>query len=174
MKKFLLSLSALTAFSGFAQDCLTPFISEYSEGYGNNKAIEIYNPTPNVINLGEYFLLRMNNGDPSVRPAGTLNSNCAQLPDVLLAPYDAFVIVLDRTTGTDSDPAVWQELLDLADARISSVYEVNNSMNFNGNDAMILAKGSATNPNANSIFQDIFGRPGENPAVTSVTPQRNG
>lgn len=174
MKKFLLSLSAFAVFSGFAQDCSAPFISEYSEGYGNNKALEIYNPTASAINLGEYFILRMNNGDASVRPAGTLNSNCAQLPNVMLAPYDAFVIVLDRTTGTDSDPAVWDELLELADVRISPVYEVNNSMNFNGNDAVILAKGNALTPNSGALFVDIFGRPGENPAVTSVTPQLNG
>lgn len=173
MKKFLLSLSAFAVFSGFAQDCSAPFISEYSEGYGNNKALEIYNPTSAPINLSSYFLLRMNNGTTIVKPAGTVESNCVQLPNVMLAPYDAFVIVLDRTTGTDSDPAVWDELLALADVRLSSSYEENNTMNFNGNDAVILALGNAASP-SNAQFTDIFGRPNNNPAVTSVTPQLNG
>ena len=33
-----------------AQDCEDLFISEYLEGSGNNKGLEIYNPTPDIIN----------------------------------------------------------------------------------------------------------------------------
>ena len=34
-----------------AQDCSELFISEYLEGSGNNKGIEIYNPTTQPIEL---------------------------------------------------------------------------------------------------------------------------
>ncbi|EPB65688.1 TonB-dependent receptor plug domain protein, partial [Ancylostoma ceylanicum] len=42
--------------SSFAQDCSQIFISEYVEGRGNNKAIEIYNPTDQAIDMSQYFL----------------------------------------------------------------------------------------------------------------------
>ena len=53
MKKLLLGAAvALTASSIQAQNnCFDIFISEYVEGANNNKAIELYNPTPNPIVL---------------------------------------------------------------------------------------------------------------------------
>ena len=175
MKKFLLYVCSFMSLTAMAQDCSSLFISEYVEGIGNNKALEIYNPTSEDVNLGEYFLMRLNNGDASMRPFGVANSNCHQLPAVQLAPYASFVVVLDRTVGTESDPAVWDELLEKADVLMSSSYEVNNTMNFNGNDALVLAKGLANDPDpTNAVMVDIFGKPGENPARTNVTPQRNG
>ena len=49
MKQILLSMSMLFAMSVNAQDCSELFISEYVEGSGNNKALEIYNPTTTSI-----------------------------------------------------------------------------------------------------------------------------
>ena len=64
MKKLLLSLSML-AFSVWVsgQDCSDLMISEYVEGWNNNKSIEIYNPTPAAIDLSAYRLIRWSNGD---------------------------------------------------------------------------------------------------------------
>jgi len=46
-----------------AQECSDLLISEYVEGWNNNKAIEIYNPTPNVIVFTDnYRLIRWSNG----------------------------------------------------------------------------------------------------------------
>jgi predicted extracellular nuclease len=59
MNKILLSLSFvfITTFS-FSQ-CNNLFISEYIEGSGNNKAIEIYNPTGFTVPLTGNFSIRM-------------------------------------------------------------------------------------------------------------------
>ena len=43
------------------------FISEYIEGSGNNKAMEIYNPTNASIDLSNYRLVRANNGANSIQ-----------------------------------------------------------------------------------------------------------
>ncbi|HRN27085.1 MAG: choice-of-anchor J domain-containing protein [Ignavibacteriaceae bacterium] len=43
------------------------FISEYIEGSGNNKAMEIYNPTNASIDLSNYRLVRANNGADSIQ-----------------------------------------------------------------------------------------------------------
>ena len=53
MKKGLLLLSLIFSVSLNAQvvDCSELFFSEYVEGYGQNKAIEIYNPTAFPIDL---------------------------------------------------------------------------------------------------------------------------
>lgn len=43
-------------------DCSDLYFSEYIEGSGGNKALEIYNPTNAAINLADYRLLRYTNG----------------------------------------------------------------------------------------------------------------
>jgi hypothetical protein len=50
MKRILFTIVSITFLSqiSFAQ-CSDLFISEYVEGSGNNKAIEIYNPSTNSI-----------------------------------------------------------------------------------------------------------------------------
>lgn len=42
--------------------CDDIFISEYVEGWSNNKAIELYNPTDAAIDLSDYRLERYSNG----------------------------------------------------------------------------------------------------------------
>ena len=54
-----LSASLLTA------QCNELFISEYIEGWSNNKALEIYNPTENAIDMTDYRLERYSNGNTS-------------------------------------------------------------------------------------------------------------
>ena len=43
MKQILLSLGLLLGVTVSAQDCSDLFISEYIEGWSNNKALELYN-----------------------------------------------------------------------------------------------------------------------------------
>lgn len=66
-----------------------PFISEYYIGTGNNYAIEIYNPTPNAIDLGSF-----NCSQPapcSARLSST--SGTFNFPvNTILAPYSTIVI----------------------------------------------------------------------------------
>ena len=98
MIKFLLSISFL-CFALFAQaQCDELFISEYVEGYANNKALEIYNPTGNPVNLSGYSIARFSNGNTT---AGS--DKVIQLPNEMLAPYDVYVVVVDLTDVEDFD-----------------------------------------------------------------------
>lgn len=178
MKKFLLFVSVFASFTTFAQqttpDCSELFISEYYEGLGNNKAIEIYNPSPNSINLKGYFIARMNNGSTTIKPQGSFQAQAVQLPDFVLGAYETYVVVLNRTeaNATPSDPAVWTELRAKANVLLSPSYDINNAMNFNGNDAMLLGKGNASTLTGISYI-DIIGRIGEDPKTTADA-NRNG
>ncbi len=106
MKKVLLAICTLFITGGLFAQCSDLFISEYIEGSNNNKALEIYNPTSSAINLSGYAIGRFSNG--STTTANT-NGDPVVLPNVMLAPYDAYVIVLDRRTenGTGFDLPVW-------------------------------------------------------------------
>ena len=46
----------------FGQGCQDLFISEYVEGWSNNRALEIYNPTNAAVDLSDYRLERYSNG----------------------------------------------------------------------------------------------------------------
>lgn len=166
MKKVLLFVSLLTLGSSFAQDCTKIFISEYVEGLGNNKALEIYNPTNAPVDLSQYFIARYNNGTT----AATVQ-NAVQLIGTVPA-HGTFVAVIDRNAGnaTPSDPAVWDELQALADGFFCSSYDVSNAMNFNGDDAVLLMKGSVVGlPLATelstlpAVVYDVIGKVGERP-----------
>ncbi|MDG1755955.1 MAG: Calx-beta domain-containing protein [Bacteroidia bacterium] len=62
MKKFY-SIVVLLLLSFFASaQCSDIFFSEYAEGSGNNKYLEIYNSSPKDINLEDYLLVSCSNG----------------------------------------------------------------------------------------------------------------
>jgi len=172
MKKTLLFyISTFVAFSSIAQDCTQPFISEYVEGFGNNKALEIYNPTNDSLDLTPYFLQRFNNGSTTAAAQGTFEARTIQLQGIV-PPKSVLVYVLDRRdpNATGQDAPIWKELEEKGDYFLSPVYSVNNVMNFNGNDALLLGKGDATNPNtAQTVVIDVFGKIGEDPNLTSGT-----
>jgi hypothetical protein len=67
-----------------AQDCSDLFFSEYIEGTGNNKVLEVYNPTENAIDLSLYVIRRYSNGSPL--PTEELNLSG------MIQPYQAVVI----------------------------------------------------------------------------------
>lgn len=95
-------------------------ISEYIEGSANNKAIEIFNGTQDVVNLGSYRLDRYSNG--------AATGFAISLPATNLAPGAAHVIVYN-----------------LADAALlAHANQIDTNLNFNGNDALVLVYGGNT------------------------------
>ncbi|MBL4754039.1 MAG: lamin tail domain-containing protein [Flavobacteriales bacterium] len=137
MKKLLLFLiTASIGTLGFAQ-CDDLFISEYVEGWSNNKAIEIYNPTGLAINMTGYSLVRFRNQD--LQPSTALELSG------MLQPYSTYVVVLDKrdTAGIGFEAPVWDDLQAKADLFANPSYNNGKeTMYFNGNDAMALLKNS--------------------------------
>jgi hypothetical protein len=118
-----------------AQGCTNLFFSEYLEGSSNNKAIEVYNPTNNVINLSDYKMYRYNNGS--------------------LTPTDSLQMV-----GTLAPGAVYVAGNPTAIAAITGLADTLHTITFyNGDDAMVLKQLST-----NTIL-DIIGIVGVDPGV---------
>lgn len=170
MKKVLLFVSLFTFGAGFAQDCSKIFISEYVEGWSNNKALEIYNPTSSTVDLGGYVVARASNG----ASIGSVTvANAVQLSGSV-APHSVFVAVLDKRNpnGTGQEAPVWDSLQARADGFFAPDYNTSNSFYWNGNDAVILFQGSIVGQSATTTLTsitpaltiiDIFGKVGENP-----------
>jgi hypothetical protein len=103
MKKNIALLGFLITFlvSGFKSNAQI-IISEYFEGTGNNKCIELYNPTPNAIDLTTYSLKIYFNGSSTAGTdfnlAGTINSCQTYVicNSAATAPYTA---IADETNG---------------------------------------------------------------------------
>jgi hypothetical protein len=134
MKKILLTtIVSLFAFSLMAQDCSELFISEYVEGSGNNRAIEIYNPTNKPIDLSDYQLVRYRNGGFTPNPV---------VLSGVVEPKGTFVVVADKRNpnGTGFEVPVDSALQEKADLFVCPVYEVNPMMYFDGNDGVTLEK----------------------------------
>ncbi len=144
MKKTLLILGFFTASLSMAQDCSELFISEYVEGTGNDKALELYNPTGMPISLTGYTIERYSNGNATSTAGGVL-----QLSGTI-APHSAFVIVNGQTTSSSTSPACTPALQAMAD-QLDGIYPAPTYMN--GNDAIGLLK--------NGVKVDIFGKIGD-------------
>lgn len=168
MKRTLLFFGLLTSVA-YAQDCTKIFISEYVEGFGNNKAVEIYNPTNTTIDLSQYFVSRYSNGAnvatvaKSVQLSGTI------------APYDVFVAVLDKRdpNGTGNEAPIDAELEAKGDGFFSPVYATSEAFYWNGNDAIALVKGTLTSTPSQDVTTipgivliDIFAKIGEDPGTS--------
>jgi len=201
MKRVLLFVFVVLSAMQLSAQCSEIFISGYVEGSGNNRAIEIYNPTDIPVNLSGYSIGRFSNGD------GLPNQyEGIQLPDAMLASQDVYVIVLDKrdSLGTGFELPVWngyqawgpevdpvsgdttyrvqwdtvngvplygdiyRDFLDLegkADVFLCPVYNTNNAMYFNGNDAVVLISGTEVQNDASNII-DVVGVIGEDPDDT--------
>ncbi len=151
MKKSLL-VALLFISSLFAQSqCTEIFISEVVEGWSNNKAIEIYNPTNQTKNLNGYGIVRFQNGS-------TTYGSISPLDGYTIAPYSVLVVVLDKrdSLGTGLEYPVWDELQLVADVFINPNYDNGIwPMYFNGNDALAIVSN-----NGNTLI-DLYGRIGE-------------
>lgn len=178
MKKALLVCGMMASFA-YGQDCSKIFISEYVEGRFNNKALEIYNPTNSPINLSEYFVARYSNGSATATVA-----NSVQLSGTVAAK-DVFVAVLEKLdpNGQDEEAPIWDSLEVRADGFFCPVYNTSNAFYWNGNDAILLAKGNLSGLTATTVinptnvpgFQiiDVFGKIGENPANETGSTANN-
>lgn len=212
MKRIILFVLAVVSAFQLSAQCSDLFISGYVEGYGSNRALEIYNPTENAIDLSGYSVGRFSNGD---LPPNLFES--IQLPAEMLAPKDVFIIVVDKrdSLGSGFETPVWNgyqlwgplidqvtmepvlnmdgdtiysvqydddglhlygnvynEWLDLqgkADVFLCPVYDINNSMYFNGDDAVALISGTVVENDYSNVI-DVVGVIGEDPGITWQTP----
>jgi predicted extracellular nuclease len=151
MKKILLlSFCLVSAFISNAQ-CTGIFISEVVEGWSNNKAVEIYNPTANTVNLNGIGLVRFSNGSTSY-------GSIALLDGYSIAAHDVIVVVLDKQDqlGTGLEAPVWDDLAAAADVFMNPTYDNGVwPMYFNGNDAIAIVS------NNGQTLLDLYGRIGE-------------
>lgn len=167
MKKLLLSVITLASCVVAQAQCNDLIISEYLEGSGNNKALEIYNASSSPISLANYRVLRHDNGNASF----TAVQGEMQLPtNITLAPYQAYVIALNVTdpNGTGQAAPIDLALQAAADTLLCpGCGQTGQSrvMCFNGDDALSLEK----NVNGTWTKVDIFGCIGEQPLNSSGT-----
>ncbi|HYV94098.1 MAG TPA: lamin tail domain-containing protein [Chitinophagales bacterium] len=135
-KKIYLLILFAAAVTRLNAQCSELFISEYIEGLSFDKAIEIYNPTSDTVNLAGYRLETYFNGNDTAGNHVNLNG--------LLAPNDVYVVI---RPGADTSI-----LLQEADT-ISLV------CNFNGDDAVALIN------TITGVTLDVVGVIGEDPGT---------
>lgn len=121
MKCFLMSVFGLSlCFFNYAQDCSSLIISEYVEGSGSNKAIEIFNAGEGVSDLSLYSVDVFSNGSneatSSFKPKG------------VLLPGEVLVIAHPNSDST---------LLSVSDTLFG--------WSFNGNDAVAIIELESSN-----------------------------
>jgi hypothetical protein len=119
--KFLLACSLFVSALSFGQ-CSDIFFSEYIEGSGNNKAIEIYNPTGVDIDLSDYRIHLNSNGaaTPSSThsPTGTLIAGDVFIIRNGSAALAEIIAEADVTAGVanfNGDDALWIEKISTGD-----------------------------------------------------------
>ncbi len=163
MKKTLLIaifvlMTVLTVPAQETADCSDLFFSEYVEGSGNNKALEIYNPTNEVVDLSYYFVARFSNGSSTFTGGGY-----TQLEGFLPA-HSVFILVNGQTedipeyNSPKCDPAL-QALAAKYPHLMDHEYPAPTYMN--GNDAIVLMKSENKDINDENIqIIDIFGEVG--------------
>ena len=152
MKKTLLIIRTLTfgATLAQAQNCSKIFISEYVEGSGSDKALELYNPTSSPINLAGYSIQRFSNGD-ATNAGGILDLTGT------IAAHSTFVIVHGSGityTPTAQDPTVSAGFIAMATLEADAYdHGYPNPTAMNGNDAIGLFNGA--------IMIDLMGKIGD-------------
>lgn len=124
MKKiYTLLVGLMLSFGAFAQ-CSDLFISEYAEGSSSNKYLEIYNPSSSSVDLSDYSLFMINNG-------GTANNIGFDLSGTLGA-HEVYVLAANQA---DSAGIL---------AKTDTALSYNSVCHFNGDDAVMLLKGTDT------------------------------
>ena len=151
MKKSLLLLAVIITATLNAQVCSELFISEYVEGPANNNAIEIYNPTPNSIDLSGYTINRYSNGASSGPEVWQLSGNISSGDVVVVGNGQVDSVWVSTYWSLPVDPVFYNLLND----HCNGDYDANSTFYFNGDDAMTLEY--------NGTIVDIFGKVGEDP-----------
>lgn len=152
MKQILLFVLLISGQQLLSQGCNELFISEYAEGSGNNKGVEIYNPTDADIDLGPYVLERWSNGENAASDEADLQGT--------IPAYGTWVLINGQTEDVDLgdgnvSPACDPVMQGYAD-QLDDPYPAPTYMN--GDDALVLIKNGTD-------VADIFGKPGEDPGV---------
>ena len=114
------------------QDTINLFFSEYIEGSGDNKALEIFNGTENDVDLSRIFIVSNFNG-------GIWSAKYSFPPGARLESDSVWVIVNSNAN---------QSILNIADESTGS-----GVVNFNGNDVRALVKIT----DIDTIFLDVIG-----------------
>lgn len=163
MKRLLL-LTLVAFAANFASAQTDLFFSEYVEGSGNNKALEIYNPTNQTIDLSNYYVVRFSNGATTFTEGGSTRLSG------MLESFKTFVLVNGQTTSTPSSPACSPVLQAMAD-QLDGDYPAPTYMN--GNDAMALIKtpnGEAPLANMSNVTPvDLIGEIGLGANISAET-----
>jgi hypothetical protein len=146
------------------EECSELFFSEYIEGSGNSKGLEIYNPTGAIVDLSHYYVARYSNGSSNYTAGGI-----TQL-EGFLPPHEVFVFINGQTEDTDLgggniSPKCDPELQALADG-LDGPYPAPTYMN--GNDAIALLKVTDGNLN-NAVAVDLIGEIGLGAAIEDET-----
>ena len=159
MKKILATIGLILSIIQviFAGDL---FFSEYIEGSGNNKAIEIYNPTGAAVDLSQYTIKQANNGSGwgRVTISGvTSNDTRYVLPlSGTLNAGDVYVIYNAGNSQYPVSDAIKDEGdLGLAYNETANGGDGDNVPSFNGDDALGLFKGD--------VLIDVIGVPTTDP-----------
>lgn len=106
MKKTLTLFVTLFILRGLVSaQCTELFISEYSAGKYNNRALEIYNPTNATVDLANYRLARNDNG-------GTSWYSTTFPTGATIAPYKTYVVVTDKRDTTQYSVALEYPVFD--------------------------------------------------------------
>jgi hypothetical protein len=162
MKKLLLFFIGLLASTAAMTqtNCTDLIISEYVEGWYNNKALEIYNPTNATIVLtNQYRLIRWDNGKTT-----SDKEFLYTLP--LTGSIDAFkvMVIIQDTTKPGQDTMVWPTLRKkgtwLAPYDYGGTTAGGNCVFWNGDDGISIQK-KQSNDTWKDI--DIFGEIGVRP-----------
>ena len=128
------SIIVATTTDGSSSGANELFISEYVEGSGNNKAIEIANPTNTNIDLAGYSIKRQTNGSGEWQNKLSLSGT--------ITNGDVYVII-----NSDADDATLIAQADLVVQNVTPNWGA--PINFNGNDPVGLFK--------NDVLIDIVG-----------------
>ncbi len=120
LKILLTAIFALAVACGLKAQCDDLFFSEYIEGTSNNKALEIFNPTDQPIDLasGEYVININSNGSQSITSSISLTG--------VIPSNGVFVVA-----HSSADPSI-----------LSKADQVSGGLTFNGDDAVWLQKQS--------------------------------
>ena len=138
--------------------CTLPYFSEYIEGTGNNKCIEIYNPSTSAINLASYGVFLSFNGGTSTSTL-PLNGTIAPGGTFVLCSASAapeFTQLANQTTNA----SLWNgnDVIILQDANgvLDAIGQLGNAANF-GVDVTLRRKSTITagDNNPNDLFTTV-------------------
>ncbi|MBC7864503.1 MAG: lamin tail domain-containing protein, partial [Bacteroidia bacterium] len=172
MKKVLLSLSLLVACVSLKSQCSELFFSRYIQLGQSNKGFEIYNPTPNPINLTGYRIERWKaNGSGLI--STTMSDSLHLTAGAMIPAYGTWTLTNpEQNPATAQNASICDTALWLTADQHGNYYGTWGSSTgdptyFKGNDCLILR-----NPAGNII--DVFGEIGVTVTYWSTLPTYRG